>query len=106
MTLTAHETAVVYHVSTHADIKSVFRVAKKNIVRFSFGCNDYCGEWITKRSARKNKKKKASLRIVGGKRVINPRPWMALIEMTSHQGKVSCSTSSYLKTNNRLFCYL
>ena len=81
--------ALVYSVTTEADVKSVFSVSKKDIVRFSFGCNDYCGEWITKRAARKNGKKKASrLRIVGGRRVINPRPWMALIEMTSNQGNI------------------
>ena len=68
----------------------MFRVSKKDILRFSFECNDYCGEWITKRN-RKNRKKKASLRIVGGRRVINPRPWMALIEMTSNQGSILAS---------------
>ena len=82
-----HKPAAVYKVITRAGIKSVFRVSKKDIVRFSFGCNDNCGEWITKRT-RLNKKRKASLRIVGGRRVSYPRPWMALIEMTSNQGKL------------------
>ena len=86
-----HKPAAVYKVITETStgIKSVFRVSKKDIARFSFGCNDDCGEWITKR--RNKKKKKASLRIVGGRRVINPRPWMSLIEMTSNQGNILAS---------------
>ena len=86
-----HKPAAVCKVitDTSTGIKSVFRVSKKDIARFSFGCNDDCGEWITKRTKRRNKKRKASsLRIVGGRRVINPRPWMALIEMTSNQGTI------------------
>ena len=89
-----HKPAAVYKVITETStgVKSVFRVSKKDIARFSFGCNDDCGEWITKRTQRRNKKRKASsLRIVGGRRVINPRPWMALIEMTSNQGNILAS---------------
>ena len=87
-----HKPAAVYKVITETStgVKSVFRVSKKDIARFSFGCNDDCGEWITKRT-RLNKKRKASLRIVGGRRVSNPRPWMALIEMTSNQGNILAS---------------
>ena len=85
--LVADEQGFVNHIHAENDIKSVFRVAKRDILQYSFGCNDYCGEWITKRT-KKSRKTKTSLRIVGGKRVINPRPWMALIEMTSNQGNV------------------
>ena len=70
------------------NIKTVYRVSKKDILRFSFGCNDYCGEWIAGRLKKSGQKKISLLRIVGGRRVINPRPWMALIEMTSNQGKL------------------
>ena len=85
--MVADEQAYVNYINAKSGIKAVFRVSKKDILQISFGCNDYCGEWISKR-IKKGRKMKISLRIVGGRRVINPRPWMALIEMRSNEGNV------------------
>ena len=108
----SHEPTVIFYkvFGTETSIKSVFRVSKKDITRFSFECNDYCGEWITnrrRRRARKNGKKKASFRIVGGRRVIHPRPWMALIEMTSNQGNILfCFISCLIEKTYLIIFYL
>ena len=73
------------------DIKPVFRVAQKDILKYSFNCNHYCGEWPNRTKKKSLAKKALRLRIVGGRKVINPRPWMAFIEMRNSEGNVLVS---------------